>query len=383
MCKCVINEDADSAIFGNKICNSAGSNMVNFILQRIVNGVLVLVGVATVIFLLFTYLPADPARMMLGQRADSASVAAIQKDLGTDLPTGVQFLKFMNDLSPLSYYSKNSDSPYYLDLSIINHISLLKFQRGTLLVKFPYLRRSYQSKREVATILGERMVDTAVLALAAILIATMLGISLGTVAALKKDTLIDRFSMVFSVFFVSLPSFFAAILFAWLFGFVLSRWTGLQMTGGWTEIDPFSGEYIAWKNLILPAVVLGLRPMSIIMQLTRNAMLDVFSMDYIRTARAKGLRSVVVLLRHALQNAMNPVVTAISGWLGSLLAGAVFVEYIFGWNGLGKLTVQALDNYDLPVVMGVVLLVSFIFIMLNILADLINGWLDPRIRISG
>lgn len=356
--------------------------MLSFILQRIFNGLLVLAGVATVVFMLFTFLPADPARMMLGQRADSASVAAIQKDLGTDLSAGTQFVKFINDLSPIGYYSSDSNSHFYRDLSVVAHFSLIEFRSGAFMVKYPYLRKSYQTKRDVSTILLERLIDTAVLALAAILIATFLGILLGTIAALKKDSLTDRFAMVFSVFFVSLPSFFAAILFAWIFGFVLSGYTGLQMTGGWTEIDPFTGEYIAWKNLILPAVVLGLRPMSIIMQLTRNSMLDVFSMDYIRTARAKGLRSTIVLLRHALKNAMNPVVTAISGWLGSLLAGAIFVEYIFGWNGLGKLTVQALENYDLPVVMGVVLLVSFIFILLNMLADMINAWLDPRIRIS-
>lgn len=154
------------------------------------------------------------------------------------------------------------------------------------------------------------------------------------------------------------------------------------MTGGWKEVDPFSGEYTSWKNLILPAVVLGLRPLAIIMQLTRSSLLDVFSMDFIRTARAKGLSARVVLWRHALRNAMNPVVTAISGWLGSLLAGAVFVEFIFGWNGIGSLTVQALENYDLPVVMGIVLMISFVFILLNTLADLLNGILDPRIRLS-
>ncbi|MFM2136183.1 MAG: hypothetical protein RL021_1583, partial [Bacteroidota bacterium] len=178
-------------------------------------------------------------------------------------------------------------------------------------------------------------------------------------------------------------SFFAAILFAWLFGYLLAAWTGLDMTGGWKAIDPFKGEYIAWKNLLLPAVVLGLRPLSIIVQLTRSSLLEVLSMDFIRTARAKGLRSRTVLLRHALRNALNPVITAVSGWLGSLLAGAVFVEYIFGWNGIGKLVVQALDNYDLPVVMGVVLFISFVFILLNMLADLINLRLDPRIRTTG
>ncbi len=357
--------------------------MYRFLLTRLLNGMLVLLGVAVVIFVLFSVLPADPARMMLGQRADSASVAVIQRDLGTDLPVMLQFVKFMDDLSPLSYYSLRAEDPLYRDLQSIPHFQVYAASEGVLVFKMPYLRRSYQSKREVSSMLSERIPDTAILAFAAILLATMLGILLGTVAALYKDSWIDRSCMFFSIFFVSLPSFFAAILFAWLFGYILSGWTGLQMTGGWKEIDPFTGEYTSWKNLILPAVVLGLRPLSIIMQLTRSSMLEVFSMDFIRTARAKGLTGNVVLIRHALRNAMNPVVTAISGWMGSLLAGAVFIEYIFGWNGIGKLTVQALENYDLPVVMGVVLFVSFLFILLNIIADIINGWLDPRIRVSG
>jgi len=152
------------------------------------------------------------------------------------------------------------------------------------------------------------------------------------------------------------------------------------MTGGLYAVDPFKGEYLALKNLILPALVLGFRPLAIIVQLTRSSMLEVLSQDYIRTGKAKGLSAFVIITKHALRNAMNPVVTAISGWLGSLLAGAVFVEYIFGWNGIGKLTVTALENYDLPVVMGIVLFISLVFIALNILADLLNGVLDPRIR---
>ena len=176
--------------------------------------------------------------------------------------------------------------------------------------------------------------------------------------------------------------FFASIIFAWLFGFVLSKYTGLNMTGGLYEIDAFRGVYIEWKNLILPAIVLGLRPMAIIVQLTRSSMLDVLSQDFIRTARAKGLSSKAIIIRHALRNALNPVITSISGWLGSLLAGAVFIEFIFGWNGIGKLTVTALDNYDLPVVTGIVLFISVIFIILNIIADVFNGMLDPRIRLN-
>ncbi|MFM2206701.1 MAG: hypothetical protein RL213_676 [Bacteroidota bacterium] len=354
--------------------------MPRYILLRLFNGFWVLFGVMVVLFLLFDLLPADPARMMLGQRSDSASVAVIRRDLGMDRPVSSRFLKYMNDLSPLSVYSKDPRSFFALSDPNQPRWTLLETGAREVALKFPYLRRSYQSKKEVASLLTERIPDTAVLAFSAILLALLLGILLGTLAAWFKDSLIDRICLLFSVTFVSLPSFFAAVLFAWLLGYVCASWTGLEMTGGWKEIDPFSGEYIAWKNLVLPTLVLGLRPLSIIMQLTRSSLLDVFSMDYIRTARAKGLSSVAVLFGHAFRNAMNPVVTAVSGWLGSLLAGAVFVEYIFGWNGIGKLVVQALDNYDLPVVMGVVLFISFVFILLNIVADLINSRLDPRIR---
>ncbi len=356
--------------------------MAKFLLSRLLNGLLVLAGVASLVFFLFSVLPADPERMLLGQRTDSVSLAAVRHDLGTDLPVSKQFLKFINDLSPISLYSLHRDSPWFMDLSTISHLTVIPFTNSAVVLKFPYLRRSYQYKRSVGDMLLDRLPDTAILALAAIVLATLLGITLGMTAAYFRDTWIDRAALFFSVLFVSLPSFFAAILFAWLFGYVWHRYTGLSMTGGWKEVDPFSGEYTSWKNLILPAVVLGLRPLAIIMQLTRSSLLDVFSMDFIRTARAKGLSSRVVLWRHALRNAMNPVVTAISGWLGSLLAGAVFVEFIFGWNGIGSLTVQALENYDLPVVMGIVLMISFVFILLNTLADLLNGILDPRIRLS-
>jgi peptide/nickel transport system permease protein len=356
--------------------------MIQFTLRRLLNGLLVLFGVIVIIFFLFNVLPADPARMMLGQRADSASVAIINKDLGLDQPMSKRFLLYLNDLSPISIHSYSATSHIFLSpdkYTTANRI--LEFGTSKVLVlKAPYLRRSYQNKSEVSSILSDRIPDTAVLALAAIIFATFFGIGLGIISALKKDTWIDRFALVISISGVSLPSFFASIIFAWIFGYLLSAYTGLDMTGGLTEVDPFKGEYLAFKNLILPALVLGFRPLAIIVQLTRSSMLEVLSQDYIRTAKAKGLSSGSVINKHALRNALNPVVTAISGWLGSLLAGAVFVEFIFGWNGIGKLTVTSLENYDLPVVMGIVLFISLVFIVLNILADLLNGILDPRIR---
>lgn len=339
-------------------------------------------GVIVIIFFLFNVLPADPARMMLGQRADSASVSIINKDLGLDQPGYKRFIYYLNDLSFISLHSLSAQSHIYLNpQKYSSYQELFKIgSKKVVILKAPYLRRSYQNKSEVSSILKERIPDTAVLAFAAILIATFFGILLGIISALKKDSLIDRIALVISISGVSLPSFFASIIFAWIFGFLLSAFTGLNMTGGLTEVDPFLGEFLSLKNLILPAFVLGFRPLAIIVQLTRSAMLEVLSQDYIRTAKAKGLSTLTVITKHALRNAMNPVVTAISGWLGSLLAGAVFVEFIFGWNGIGKLTVTALENYDLPVVMGIVLFISVVFIVLNILADLLNGILDPRIR---
>jgi peptide/nickel transport system permease protein len=152
------------------------------------------------------------------------------------------------------------------------------------------------------------------------------------------------------------------------------------MNGSLYETDPFNGSYLELKNLILPALTLGIRPMAIITQLTRASMLDVLKQDYIRTATAKGLGRVAVIWKHALRNALNPVITAITGWFAELLAGAFFVEYIFGWRGIGKLTVEALEKLDFPVVMGAVLLSSCFFILVNILSDLLYAWVDPRIR---
>ena len=182
--------------------------------------------------------------------------------------------------------------------------------------------------------------------------------------------------------FISLASFFSAILFAWLFGFVLKEYTGLEMTGSLYVVDDFGEHiYIQWKNLVLPAIVLGIRPLAVVSQLMRNSLLEVLNQDYITTAKAKGLSQTAVIGRHALKNSLNPVVTAISGWFASMLAGAVFVEFIFGWNGIGKEIVDALNKSDLPVIMGTVIVIASLFIVINIFVDILYGWLDPKIRV--
>jgi len=155
------------------------------------------------------------------------------------------------------------------------------------------------------------------------------------------------------------------------------------MTGSWRDMDEITGKpYWSLQNLWLPAITLGIRPLAIITQLTRSAMLDVLNQDYIRTAYAKGLPKRVVIWKHALRNALNPVITAITGWFAELLAGAFFVEYIFGWKGIGKVTVDALEKLVFPVVMGSVLITSFFFILVNILADVLYAVVDPRVRLG-
>lgn len=359
--------------------------MLNFIIRRLWYGLLVLLGVITVVFLLFNVLPGDPARMMLGQRADISSVEAINRDLGLDKPLMAQYANFLNDLSPISYHTKNPESYWYLDrLKYAGYSTLLSFSSNSCLVlKKPYLRRSYQTRRKVSDILYEAFPKTLLLAGTSIIFALWLGVSIGILCAVKRNFVLDKIALVFSVLGMSLPSFFAAILNAWIFAFVLAEFTGLHMTGSLYTVDDFGGgEYLDLKNLILPAITLGIRPLAIVVELTRSSLLDVMSQDYIRTAKAKGLGNFRIITRHALKNAINPVITAVSGWFASLMAGAVFVEFVFDWKGVGVVIVDALEKYDLPVIMGAVLFVSIILVLINIFVDIIYGFLDPRIRVS-
>lgn len=358
--------------------------MLKFILKRFGYGVLVLIGVITVVFLLFNILPGDPARMMLGQRADEESIKAINKDLGRDQPLIIQYIMYINDLSFISIHDVNNPDHFlYLDPEKYNAQKLLSFGNKVLVIKTPYLRRSYQSKRPVMDIIIDTFPETAVLAFASIAFATVLGVLLGIFSAIKKKTWFDNSSLIFAVLGMSAPSFFMGLVIAWIFGHLLSDYTGLNMVGSLYTMDDYgNGEYLDLKNLILPAITLGLRPLAIIIQLTRSSLLDVLTQDYVRTARAKGLGFYKVVFKHALKNALNPVVTAISGWFAGLMAGAVFVEWVFGWKGIGSEVVNALDKYDFPVVMGTVLIIATFFVIINVFVDIIYGYLDPRVRVK-
>ncbi|NCI46232.1 ABC transporter permease [Sediminibacterium soli] len=348
--------------------------MVSFLTRKLLYGLLVLAGVVVVVFFLFQGF-GDPARLVLGQSGDSATISNIRRELALDQPRWKQFVLYLNDVSPVSVHTKEEIGRKQLKGWFIGGDTRVG-------IKLPYLRRSYQTKRNVGDVLMEALPGTMILALAAMLLATVLGILLGVLAAVKKGTWMDTGSLFASVLGISAPSFFMGIVLAYLFGFVWSHYTGLQMTGGLFTTDPFNGRELQVKNLVLPAITLGIRPLAIITQLTRSAMLDTLGQDYIRTAYAKGLSRKTVVFRHALRNALNPVVTAITGWFAELLAGAFFVEYIFGWKGIGKITVDALEKLDFPVVMGSVLVTAAFFIIVNILADLLYGVIDPRVRVG-
>jgi peptide/nickel transport system permease protein len=420
-------------------------------------------GVVTVVFFLFNVLPGDPARMMLGQNASKEQIDVINKDAGRDKPAFIQYLLYLNDISPLSFHeTQNTGSAFYFDRKKYrSSVKLFALTRSAAVVlKAPYMRRSYITRRPVADILTHTLPATALLAFTAMLIASVAGIFMGVIAAVKKDTWLDTGSLFFAVLGMSGPSFYVGLLVAisfgylwskqfplpviilffflaggiggsirriakhkkkraeiktadliirqflfwgfvglivWLTGFLLNLiwnvvpWinnyfllpgTGLNNEGSLYTIDDHGEEHLSLKNIILPAITLGMRPLAIIVQLTRSSLLDVLSQDYIRTATAKGLSYYTVILKHALKNSLNPVITTISGWFASLMAGAVFVEYIFGWKGIGLEIVNALNKQDMPVMMGGVLVIGFIYVSINTVVDVVYGLLDPRIRLQ-
>ena len=332
--------------------------MFNYIVKKVAYGLLVMLGVITLIFVLFNLLPGDPARMMLGQNADRESIEILHKELGLDKPVYVQYFNYLNDLSPIGF---DKD--------------------GSFGFKTPDLRRSYQSGRSVSSILADSFPNTILLAVVSIAFAFVVGVSLGALAAIYSDTWFEKFVLVITSLGMSLPSFFAAILIAWFFAFILADYTGLSMFGSLYSVDDFgNGEYIDLKNLILPALTLGIRPLAVICELTKSTMKEVLQQDYIRTAKAKGLSKFQIITKHALRNTLNPVVSSISGWFASLIAGAVFVEYIFDWKGVGVVIVDSLIKYDFPVLMGSLIVICVMLIIINILTDITYAALDPRIK---
>ena len=351
--------------------------MTKYILRRLFYGVFVLVFVVMIISSIIYLAPVDPERLTFGQRYDAETLELKRQELGLDRPLYIQLAYYLRDISPIAVVKNTPEN-----LKKYNFIKLIPLGQSILVLKAPYFRESFQSGRDVLEMLLDKIPQTAILALSAIILALIFGITLGVIAAINHNNWFDNSAVVASVMGISVPSYVSAMLLALLFGYFLKDYTGLEVRGSLYDLNDFGDKTIFWKNLILPAIALGIRPIAIITQLTRSAMLDVLSQDYIRTAKAKGLNYYRVIFKHALRNALNPVLTAVSGWFAALLAGAFFVENVFDYDGLGQLTVNALLSYDIPLVLGAVLLTASLFVVINILVDILYAILDPRIKVN-
>ncbi len=308
--------------------------MGTYILHRSLHMIPVLIGVTLLTFLLFHAIPGDPARMMLGLRPDVTTIEMLREQWGYDKPLVVQYGMFLK-----------------------------RAAMGDL-------GRSTNDNRVVLDTILERAPATALLALSSMLFATVIGLPAGILAAVRRNTWLDFTSMLATLAGISIPIFFLAILLGWIFAYELR----------WFPVTGYIGQR-GWAALVLPSVALGTRPMAILARLTRSSMLEVMRQDYVLTARAKGQREAVVLLKHAFRNAFNPVFTALSGSLAALLVGSFFVEFIFVWPGIGLLAIQAIQTRDLPMIQGTVLFAAFVFVIVNLLVDIGYRILDPRVKL--
>ncbi len=300
------------------------------VLRRLVQAVLILLGVAAITFVLLYALPADPARMIAGRSATAQTVANIRHELGLDQPMLVQFWTYLHNL-----LSGN-------------------------------LGRSYAQKTDVWTLIVARLPATLTLMLAGIVVEVVLGLMLGTIAAIRRGGLVDRVVMMASFVGVSAPQFVVALLLLYVFAVTL----------GWF---PMSG-YGTLAHVVLPATTLGVLGAGWYARMVRSAMIDVLNQDYVRTARAKGLSSRRIIFRHALPNAILPVIAMIGIDIGQFMGGVVVVEAVYGWPGIGQLAWQAIQQVDIPIIMGVTLVSALAIVIGNLLADLIAPLIDPRIR---
>lgn len=318
----------------------------------------VLLGVTIIIFLITRVLSPDPAPVVLGEHATMEQMATWRQDNGLSDPIWLQYVNFIGG-------ALHGD-----------------------------LGKSYYSKAPVVREIGARFPATIELAICAILVASVLGVTLGRVAAVRKNKLVDHASMLFALIGVSMPIFWSGILLILLFAGILhwlpsggraapmlqpSGGTGLFILdtivqGNWRAL----GDVLL--HLILPTVALALYSMAIITRMTRSSMVNSLNEDFVRTARAKGLSRRVVNGKHALRTAMLPVTTVIGLQLGSLLGGAILTETVFAWPGIGKYTVECVLKSDFPVIQGVVLLIAVIFVAINLIVDIIYAFLDPRIK---
>ncbi|SIQ18561.1 peptide/nickel transport system permease protein [Alkalispirochaeta americana] len=304
--------------------------MYKYILRRVLLLIPVMLGVSFVVFTIMFFTPGDPAKLLLGERAPEAEVQALRTQMGLDDPFAIQYGRF-----------------------------LFNALRGDL-------GRSLVTRQPAAMELFNRFPATLLLAAAGVLVAVLIGIPIGIVSATRQYSLFDTFSMIFALIGVSMPNFWQGIMMVLLFSIML-------------RVLPSSG-YGTPAHLVMPALTIGTSSAATITRMTRSSMLEVVRQDYIRTARAKGLSERVVINRHALKNALIPIVTVVGLQFGYLLGGAVLTETIFSWPGVGRLMVDAIRQRDYPVVQGGVLLLALTFSVVNLFVDILYAYIDPRIK---
>lgn len=306
--------------------------MLHYLVNRLLTAIIVIIGVCTIVFLLIHLVPGDPVEVMLGETATPADREALREHLGLDRPLVTQWLAYLTDV-------------IHMDLG-----------------------NSFHSQRPVSEILAERLPPTFLLAAASIVVALLIAFPAGIVSAIKKDTPWDQGAMGMAMVGMAIPNFWLGPLLVLLFSFQL----------GWFPVSGMAGP----SSLVLPAVTLGTALAALQSRMIRTSLLEVLGEDYITASRARGLGEVRVILGHALRNALLPVTTVMGAQLGALLTGAVVTEQIFDWPGIGLLTIEAIQKRDYPVLQGCILLISSIYVVVNLLTDLTYAFLDPRVRLE-
>lgn len=332
--------------------------MFNYIIKRLLALIPILIGVAVIVFLIVHLIPGDPAQTMLGERATDQALERLREQMGLNDPLPVQFWRYVKDLL-----------------------------RGDL-------GRSIMSNNPVSTELAQRFPATLELSFFAIMFAVFVGVPAGIFASINQNSWFDNLSMLIALMGVSMPIFWLGLMFIWLFAVELGWFPPSSRIGVGLDFSPITNLYVidsilqfnfaalkdVLHHLVLPAVALGTIPMAIIARMTRSSMLEVLKKDYIRTAYAKGLKRKIVIFKHALKNAMVPIITVVGLQFGVLLGGAVMTETIFSWPGLGKYLVDAIYARDFPIVQGGILFFAGVFVIVNLIVDLSYALVDPRIQ---
>ena len=336
--------------------------------------ILSLIGIAIIVFLLFNVLPSDPAKLLGGKHADDSQIQMIRTELGLNDALPVRFIHFLNDLSFISF--KKTEVEHHWN----EWFSIPVGESSAIVMKWPYLGKSYANRTLVSKVILDALPESIALVLASIFLAALIGIPIGVFASQNPNGILDVGLRVVTSFGLAVPSFVAAIVIAWVFGYLLNDVLGLPITGSLFKYDINKGmEVLQLQNLILPALALSIRPMCVTGQLMRNNMVDVMQKDYIRTARSKGLSERTILFKHALRNDINPVLSAMGAWIAALMTGSIFIEFVFGWKGLGNVLLNAIDYQDFPVIIGLTLVVSTTFILINWILKLIMPLFDPTL----